>query len=118
MAVSADEQVGHGGIKLLAYARVVLPWVSAYVGHHNLCLLALPCQCFGVYPAQVASVYVAVHGLEGPDVLQAVGQFQGTDVAGMPYLVAFGEVFGIAFVPVGVGVGEEGDAGHWGGKFL
>jgi len=58
------------------------------VCHKDVGSFAHPAELFGVEAAQVSPVAVAIDSTERAKLGEARGQFQRTDVAGVPYLVA------------------------------
>ena len=112
MAVAADEELWRTGIELMADAEVVASRVAADVGQQHVSLLATEPQHLGKHSAQLGSVAVAHYSAQCPKGGQTVGNGRATDVAGVPYLVALLEIFEVAIVPVGVGVGEDSYAFH------
>ncbi len=112
VGVSGDEEVGRAHKELSANAAVVVSGVAADVFHQDVCVFATKAQGGGVEASQVSSVAVAADGAQGFEAGKPLGEFECADVAGVPYLVAFGKMLGVALVPVSVGVGEESDAFH------
>ena len=110
MAVAADEELGWTGEELVADTPVVAPGIAADMGHEDVGTLACPSQLLREHQPQVGTVAVADDSTQGTESGEAVGEFHGTDVAGMPYLVALGEILQVLIVPVGVGVGKKADA--------
>ena len=104
--VSADEELRRSLHYLSAYARVVLAGVATDVLHQYLHLLTLEAQHFGEHEAQVTAVAVAADGTQRTKLSQALREHRRADVATVPYLVAWFEVFQVAVVPVGVGVAD------------
>lgn len=107
MAVPADEEAGRAGIDLLADAGGVAAGVAPNVRHQHLGTLAVPAKLDGEHASQVASVAIAADGPQRAELLEALGQLERTDVAGVPNLVARLEVLQVAVVPITVGVAQQ-----------
>ena len=110
--MAADEELGRTGIEAAADAGVVVTGIAADVLHEYFDFFATEPVFFAEHVTQVASVDVAIDGAQGCYLPEAFGEFDGADVAGMPYLVTFAEVFLVSVVPKAVGVGEESYACH------
>src|SRR3712207_4581903 len=90
------------------YRTVVFAGITAYVSHHDINVLALETQHFGISGSQIVAVAVAIHGTKrGLHGLKTVGQFGGTDVPRMPYLVAIAQVDLVFFIPIGMRVADD-----------
>ena len=112
VAMSADEKLGRMVEDLLANAWVVMAGISADVCHQDVGSFTSPTEFFGIETAQVASIAVPEDSPKRTKLLQSHGQFQRTDVARMPYLVARLEVLEITLVPIGMRVAKESYSYH------
>ena len=112
MAVTADKEGRRVGVELVDDTAVVATRIAADVSHQDVGSLAGPPQFLGEHEAEVAAVAVADHGTQGAESGKAIGKLGAADVAGVPYLVALGEVLEVLIIPVGVGVAQETYAFH------
>ena len=101
----------------IAYGRRVSAGIAPDVGHENVALLHFETEHIAKTQAYVAPVYIAAHGTHRAICGQAVNDKRAANVAGMPYLVAPGEMDKIFVIPTTVRVGEDADARHQAKRF-
>ena len=106
MRMTGDEEAWRGCAQLARHGAVVTAGVAADVFHQHVDVFAAETELQGELAAHVRAVNVAVHAAQGSYGAEAVGNGERAEVAGVPYLVAVGEVVGETGVPVGMGVGE------------
>ena len=103
--MAIDEEMGRT-MQEIAQCRAVVPsGVAADVLEQNVGLFAAEAQHLGEYPADIARVDIAVDSAQGGDGGQTVCNVDAADVARVPDFIARPEMFGIAVVPIAVGVG-------------
>lgn len=105
MRMSGNEEGGARGKQFRADGGIVASWITADVRHHHLHALHLEVRHARVHQPDFLPVDVPVDGAEGLHGGELVGQGDGANVARMPNLVAFAEVFRVFFIPITVGVG-------------
>ena len=96
-----------------AYRGIVVAWVSTNMFDEHVGSLNYEALGLWVSQAYITPVNIAMYRTEGTESLEAFGYLERTDIARMPHFVALGKVFGIAFVPIAMGVGEEPNAFHY-----
>lgn len=104
VGVACDEEFGWVGGELFSDGGGVFAGIAAYVGHEDIDFFAGPAEGFGKFAADAGAVDVAIDTFEGFEGAETVGEGGGAEVAGVPDLVAVGEVDEDAFVEVVVGV--------------
>ena len=105
--MSADKQVWLVGQNFAIGLRAVTSGIAADVGHEHFDVFALEGEEFGTTPAHHSGVDVATDSAEtrADGEQTAIGVFVA-DVAGVPYLVAVGEMDGEAVIPARMCVGQ------------
>ncbi len=110
--MAGDEKLWRVHVEASGYAAVVVPRITADVLDEDVCFFTLEAQNERIHSRQVATVTIAADGTKRFDVCEAFGKFHCTDVACMPYFVAFGEILCIAVVPITVSVRQQTNAFH------
>lgn len=105
MRMSGNEEGGARGKQFRADGGIVAPRITADVRHHHLHALHLEVRHAWVHHPDLLPVDVPVDGAEGFHRGELVSQDDGANVARVPNLVAFAEVFRVFFIPITVGVG-------------
>ena len=110
--VPRDKQMWRTYIQRASDATVVFPRITADVLHQDVGFLALETQGGGVKTAQFSSVDITTDRAQRTNGCQTLGQLHCANVSGMPNLIALGEVFLVAGIPITMGVGQQTYAFH------
>jgi len=92
MGVAANVQPGGVVLKDLPDPFVVSPRITSDMGHKNIDFLAFKAQVFRISYSYFFVIDITINGSEGFKSLEPVGQAYISNVAGMPYLIAFFEI--------------------------
>jgi len=83
-----DEQLRRVGVYPGLYSRGVPAGVAADVRHPHIYILAFKAQVQRVGAAYILPVDIAINTTQGFKGGQFIGQFNGAEIARVPYLVA------------------------------
>lgn len=108
VAVAADEQVDAFFFQYLFHPGRVAAWRTAYVCHPYFHSLAVKFQKLGTFPVNKAVVDVSSYGPDNvADFFELADDCDVAHVAGVPNLVAIGEMTGETRVKARMGVRED-----------
>ncbi len=91
MRMSGDEEVGMVGDDTSPGSFVVVSGIASDMGYQYAHLFAFEEAEFRPYDAQGPSVGISAYGIEGFEGGYLIREFDGPDVACVPYLIRFGQ---------------------------
>jgi len=106
MRMSRNEKTGRIRFDFLSNVLIVSARIAADMRYPYVKPLTIKALMKRVALAESCAVDIAIDGTEGFEGFELVGEFDGTDISGVPDFVAFLKVFEDLFVKVAVRVGE------------
>ena len=86
--MAADKKPGRVPGQFFFDARCIPARVAADMDHKHFYFFAAPPFLLGIHRSYIPSVYIAPHALQRTKSLQPVGNFDGAEIACMPYFIA------------------------------
>jgi hypothetical protein len=110
VGVTADEQTRPKPLEFLPRTPVVIAGVPSDVGHVNCNALTIPNEILGNFRTEFRTVNIAVNAPDRSEDPEPIQNLDRPEVAGVPDLVAFGEMPENSVVQKSVCVGEQPDS--------
>jgi hypothetical protein len=110
VGVTAYEQARPVTTEFLPRAPVVVARIPADVRHVDRDAIATPNEILGNVSTEFRTVNIPVNGPDWPEGPEPIQNIDRPEVAGVPYLVAFGEMPENGIVQKSVCVGEQPDS--------
>lgn len=107
--MSADEKLGAVQVQFLFGFGVIPGRIATDMTYQHFYLFAMENQLFGVKGAYILAIDVSVNTPEWLEFAELPGQADGTEVAGMPDLVAIPEMIENGIIQEMVRVGNKPD---------
>lgn len=107
-----NEQLRWVSVNFTLYVRAVPIGITADMGHPNIHFFAIKPEVFGVHQSHILAINITIHAFQWFKRSQLIGQFERTEIAGMPYFITIGKMFKYGVVKVAMRVGNKANFCH------